>query len=109
MGDYLGFLARTATLAVAVLLVVAGVVRIVARSSRRARHRPRLEVTDLGRRYDEARHAMQRGLLPGRAARHELRADRRRRKEADRARGAAPEAGGRRPRVFVLDFAGDVR
>jgi len=106
MAEYLAFLSRTATLVVAVLLVVAGAAAIVARASRRARHRPRLEITDLGRRYDEVRRTMQRRLLPRRAARRELTAERRESRRREKARGEATE---RRPRVFVLDFVGDVR
>jgi serine protease SohB len=106
MADYLLFLARTATLVVAVLVAVAGVAAILARARRRARHRPRLEITDLGRRYDQLRWTMQRGLLPRRAARREATAERRRTKQQARERQAA---GDRRPRVFVLDFVGDLR
>jgi len=110
MGDYLEFLARTATLVVAVLLTVGGAAVIVVRASRRARHRPRLEVTDLGRRYDEARRTMQQRLLPRRAARREISAERRERRERRRRDSeAATGPGPRRPRVFVLDFVGDLR
>ncbi|HEY6796354.1 MAG TPA: protease SohB [Kineosporiaceae bacterium] len=107
MADYLFFLARTATLVVAVLAVVAGAAAIVLRATRRARHRPHLEITDLGRRYDQLRWTMRRGLLSRRAVRREIRADRNRAKLRARAhrRGTAPK----RPRVFVLDFVGDVR
>ena len=80
---------------------------IVVRASRRARHRPRLEVTDLGRRYDEARRTMQQRLLPRRAARREISAERRERRRQDKEAASGP--GPRRPRVFVLDFVGDLR
>jgi len=101
MADYLLFLARTVTLVVAVLAVVAGTAALTARASRRARHRPRLEITDLGRRLDELHRSLEQRLLP----------DRRTRRTARRtARRIAKVAGvGRRPRVFVLDFVGDLR
>ena len=107
MAEYLWFLARTATLVVAVLLAVAGVTAVAARATRRARHRPRLEITDLGRRYDELRWTMQQHLRPGRPARREIKTERRRAKQLakERATGAAPGL----PRVFVLDFVGDLR
>jgi serine protease SohB len=101
MADYLFFLARAVTLLILGLLAVAGVAALVARSGRRARQRPRLEITDLGRRFDELGWAMQHRLLPRRAARKLARTDRRRLKEA--------HAAGDRPRIFVLDFVGDVR
>jgi serine protease SohB len=67
-------------------------------------------VTDLGRRYDQLRLAMQGGLLPRKAMRAELRADRRRIKAQTKHRtDGAADPGRRRPRVFVLDFAGDMR
>jgi serine protease SohB len=105
--DYLLFLARTATLVVAVLAAVAGVAAIVVRASRRARHRPRLQITDLGRGYDELRWTMQRGLLPGRAVQRQVKAERRRTKQAAKQRGEGDADP--RPRVFVLDFVGDLR
>jgi serine protease SohB len=114
MADYLLFLARAVTLVVLVLVAVAGTAAIVSRAGRRARHRPRLEITDLGRRYDELRRTMQRGLLPRRAARRQITADRRRAKAArttsERAT-SVPEPGvdARRRRVFVVDFLGDLR
>jgi serine protease SohB len=107
MADYLLFLARTVTLVVAVLAALAGMTAIVARASRRARQRPRLEITDLGRRYDELRWAMQHGLLPRRDVRREIKADRRRTRQERRARTGGAAAA--RPRVFVLDFVGDLR
>jgi serine protease SohB len=75
-------------------------------------------VTDLGRRYDQLRLTMQGGLLPRRALHRELKAHRRRRKAQDKARAGAktapgpegsPGPSGGRPRVFVVDFKGDLR
>jgi serine protease SohB len=107
MADYLLFLARTVTLVVAVLAVAGGGAAIVVRASRRARHRPRLEITNLGHRYDELRWTMRHGLLPRRTVRQEIRADRRRIKHETKQqqRGTGPK----RPRVFVLDFTGDLQ
>jgi serine protease SohB len=107
MADYLLFVARTATLVVAVLAAVAGACAIAVRAAQRARHRPQLEITDLGRRYDQLRWTMRRGLLPRRTVRKEIRADRRQRgrRAKQQQNGAAPK----RPRVFVLDFVGDIR
>jgi serine protease SohB len=95
--DYLLFLAETATVVVAVVAAVAGTVTVLTAGRRRAGRRPRVEVTDLGRRYDQLRLTMLSGLLPRRALRRELKAHR---KKAEARR---------RPRVFVVDFTGDLR
>jgi serine protease SohB len=106
LADYLLFLAETATLVVAVLAVVAGVAGVIATAMHHGRHRPRLQVTDLGRRHDGLRSTLQGRLLPRKLVRRELKADKARRK----AEGKRLVAGGAgRPRVFVLDFVGDLR
>jgi serine protease SohB len=124
--DYLLFLAETVTLVVAVLVVVAGGAAVVTRLGRRARQRPRLHVTDLGRRYDDLMWTLQGHLVPRKVVRRQRRADRKRRKAQGRAaeaRPTEPNSGSgspassapesrppaARPRVFVLDFVGDMR
>jgi serine protease SohB len=108
MTEYLLFLAKTVTLAVAGVAVVWGVTAVLAVATRRARHRPRLQVTDLAQHYDRLMWTLQGQLLPRRVLRRELKADKRRRKaDATARRGVADP--GPRPRVFVLDFVGDLR
>jgi serine protease SohB len=104
LADYLLFLARTVTLVLAVVVAVAGAAAVLAGARRRALRRPRIEVTDLGRRYDQLRLAVRAGMLPRTAARREVRARRRALKAEDRERGT--DGAARRPRVFVVDFVG---
>jgi len=97
-----------------VIVTLAGTMAAVTGVRRRNRRRPRVEVTDLGRRYDQLRLTLQSGMLPRKAFRRELRAHRRQVKAEDKARATtgttpASEPGRRRPRVFVLDFTGDPR
>ena len=83
LAQYALFLAKTVTVVGAGLLAVA----VLAVAARRARHRPQLEVTDLGRRYDELAWTLRRHLLPRRILKRQLRADRRRRRATVKAEG----------------------
>ena len=94
---YLLFLAELVTVA----LVLAGLVVLVGLFSRRGRPRSRLRVTDLGDHYDELAQALSVAVLPKRVLKAEAKAEKTRRKQA---KDDAP-----RPRLFVLDFRGDLR
>jgi serine protease SohB len=111
VADYLLFLAQTVTLALAAIGTVAGTMAAVTAVRHRTRRRPRVEVTDLGLRYDQLRLTMQEAVLPRRAMRRELKAHQHRVRALDKAKADAvtrnPER--RRPRVFVLDFKGDTQ
>jgi serine protease SohB len=100
VADYLLFLAQTVTLVLAVIVLVGAAALAFGLVGRQARNRPRLQVTDLGGRYDGLRWTLQGHLLGRRELRRTVKAERRRRKEATAAG---------RPRVFVLDFVGDLR
>ncbi|NLT53776.1 MAG: protease SohB [Actinomycetales bacterium] len=123
------FLAEALTVVLAVLVLVAG----LALGRRRLRRTPQLVVTKVNDRYDAMARAIRAGLVPRRTFRRELRAERkatRARNKAeskaggttgdeaegragDEARGTTGGRAGdepdRRPRVFVLDFLGDLR
>jgi serine protease SohB len=102
--DYLSFLAKTVTVVLALLALVV----VVAVASRRSRPRSRLQVKDLGRRRDRTAAELRAHLVPRKVFKRQLKAERKRRKEEERkAAGAGPDS--RRPRVYVLDFHGDVR
>ena len=106
MLDYLWqyglFLAETLTVAAAVAALILLVAVLAAR--RRAGGGPeRLEVRDLGARYHEMKRTLESGLLRGKARK----AAAKDRKREAKARGKG--AGADRPRVFVLDFKGDIR
>ena len=96
------FLAETLTIVAAVAAVVLLVAALAAR--RRGGAGPeRLEVRDLGARYREMKHTLESRLL---GARERKAAAKARKREAK-----AREKGGRteRPRLYVLDFKGDIR
>jgi serine protease SohB len=98
--DYLLFLAKTMTvvLALATLLVVAGV------ASRRGRPRSRLQVRDAGERYDRLSWTLRAQALPKALYKAQVKADKRQRKARQAEARAATEP---RRRLFVLDFKGD--
>jgi serine protease SohB len=104
LSRYALFLAETLTLVV----VIVGLVALAMRMSRRGRGRFRLSIRNVNRRYDAMANALTAQLEPKRVVKQRVKADRRRHKDEDRARRAAP-GGPRKPRMFVLDFRGDVR
>lgn len=104
LSAYLLFLAKTVTLLLAALALVI----VIAVASRRGR-RPRrgLQIRNLTERYDELNHTMRAALLAKPQARRE--AKERRRRDRARKREQRSAGGQHRPRVFVLDFHGDLR
>ena len=96
------FLAETLTIVAAVAVVVLLVAALATR--RRGGGGPeRLEVRDLGARYREMKQTLESGLLGAK----ERKAAAKARKRASKARQKKGRAD--RPRVFVLDFKGDIR
>jgi serine protease SohB len=93
------FAAETLTL----VLLVAGGLLVLIRAVVRARRGDdeRLDVRDLGKRHDELSRVLSLAMLPRKAARRERRAYRK--------AAAGSGSGGDRPRLFVLDFTGDLR
>jgi serine protease SohB len=100
--EYLLFLARTATVVVAVLLVVAGIAAASGRG-RAGSPRERLQVRRLNRHFDQLQRTLEGQLLPRRSWRYRL-------GELKGLRRARPGGDGPgRRRVFVLRFRGDLR
>ena len=98
--EYGIFLAKTATLVAAVLLLAAGIVALIARGG--AAERPgRLTVRCLNAHYDELALTLQSAILPKKALKQFQKAQ----KAEDKQRDKAPA----RRRLFVLDFQGDLR
>jgi serine protease SohB len=98
---YLLFLAETVT----VVVLLAGLLTLIAVLSRRGRPRSRLRITDLGDRYDDLTRTLAAAVLPKRAYKAQVKAEKEKKKRAKADAGAAPS----RPRLFVLDFHGDIR
>ena len=102
LADYGLFLAKTLTF----VLAIGAVAALVAGAARRGKpSAERLEVSSLNERYERMADVVRRAMLPKAALRAYLKETRRRHKVERKAR--AKEEG--RPRLFVLDFQGDLR
>lgn len=99
--DYGLFLAKTATLVAALLIIIAGSVAATARTQHRARDR--IDVQNLNRHYRHLAQALENAMLPKGALKQVLK----RRKKQDKA--DEKEDGEPRKRLFVLNFQGDIR
>jgi serine protease SohB len=95
------FLAELATL---VVLVLALVVLVV--SSRRGGHGDGIVVEHLNRRFEDSADAVQRAIAGKRRYKKEAKARRKERKRAEREHAQETAA---KPRLFVIDFKGDLR
>jgi serine protease SohB len=95
------FLAQLLTLAAIILIVV-----MIAMSARRGGHPRGITVEHLNRRFEEAADSVRRTIAGKERFKKEAKARRKERKREQRARDkeATP-----RPRLFVLDFKGDIR
>lgn len=101
------FLAQAITVVVAILFTTAGVVALGRRQQQR-QHQGHIEVTDLGGRFQDYEDDLNSSLLEEHEYKALQKAERKREKAEDKARrkgGGHPQ----RPRVFVLDFDGDIR
>ena len=96
------FLAETATVVVAVAALILLVAALAARR-RGGAGAERLEVRDLGARYREMKHTLESGLLGAKERKAAVKARKREAKAREK------EGRTERPRVFVLDFKGDMR
>jgi len=97
--QYALFLAQLATLALAVIGVVAGVAAL---SRRRDKHAGQLQVTDVNRQFEAAADRIQAAQLPRKA----LRILQKKRKLERKAQLKGAEAA---PCTYLLDFKGDIR
>ena len=109
--DYLSFLAQTATIVVAILVIVSSLVAIGAK--RHQQISGHMEVRKLNEHFSDLKVGVQEAMLPAAAARRmrkqERKENRKSAKEEARAirKGRKP-AGGRR-RIYVVDFNGDLQ
>jgi serine protease SohB len=96
---YLLFLAKSVT----VVLLIGALLVLIGLLTRRGRPQSRLKVKDIGERYDQLATTLRSAVLPKPQVKAATKADKARRKQLKA--GTAPG----RPRVFVLDFHGDLR
>lgn len=98
--EYGLFLAKAITVAVAILVVVGGVVAISTRQ--RGQGKPEIEVTRLNDRYRRMTQVLEASLLPADELKKRQKAEKKSKKKRDR---DAAE----RTRLFVIQFEGDIR
>ena len=101
LSSYGLFLVELATVAVLVLVVIVLIV-----SSRRGGHGEGLAVEHLNRRYEDAADAVKRAIAGKGGFKKQAKARQKERKRAAKERAKEETA---RPRLFVLDFKGDLR
>lgn len=101
IADYGLFLAKVLTVALGILLVAGGLMALAARSRRP--DEGHIEVRKLNERFEAMRDALREATLDTKALKRLHREERKAKKKESR------PAAGDRPRVFVLDFEGDVR
>ena len=100
--EYGLFAAKTLTLLIAVLLAVAGMAAI-AQKSRQAPASAGLRVRDLKRRLQRSQSTLEHELLDKAGRKRKAREEKKARKQAQKS------SEGPAPRVFVLDFNGDIK
>lgn len=110
--EYGMFLAKTATIVLAVFLILG----LIVAAGQRRRQMPRgnITVTHINRELDSLKDSMQRVVLDKFAFKKYLKAEKKREKEEEKQRKQAADAKaeedgeGRRKRIYVLDFEGDM-
>ncbi|MFU8814827.1 MAG: protease SohB [Pseudomonadales bacterium] len=110
--DYLSFLAQAATVVVAVLIVVAGVLAL--RMRREHHGEGRLEVRKLNDQLSDLKVRVQEAMLPATAVRRARKQEQKaHKKTAKQEAKALKKTGGRpspeRKHIYVIDFAGDLQ
>lgn len=106
LSEYLGFLARTVTLVIAILIVLAGISSL--RGKGRRKGGGQLQVTRMNDLYKGLRERLEAALVDKdglkRLRKQQVRDEKAERKAKAKAKGAET-----RGRVFVLDFDGDIK
>lgn len=103
--EYGLFLAKTVTIVIAVLIVIGGVASASAARTRREPHQGDVKVAHLNERYDDMERDLKEMVLDKDALKEEEKARKKKEKEEKkRAKGEVPE----KPRLFVIDFDGDM-
>lgn len=100
LAEYASFLAKTATLVIAFLVVLSAIAGLRGKGRRKAGGQ--LQVTRLNDFYKELRERLESGLLD----KAQLKALRKQQAKSDKQLKKKPED---KPRVFVLDFDGDIK
>ncbi len=111
--EYGTFLAKAATIVVAILVVLAAIAGLSGRT-RRQSHQGHVEVRSLNDKLRGMRQALESTVLPKEIYKHRHKQEKQARKEEakqnkKRAKQAEPVEDEQKRRLFVLDFEGDIR
>ena len=107
--EYGMFLAQVVTLVLAALFIMAGIASASRQRQFQDEEQGQIRVRHLNRELDQMRDGVQEAVLPA-AQRKKARKERKREEKArQKAEKKAPAPRPQRPRVFVLDFDGDIR
>lgn len=114
MGEFLTeyslFLAKSITLVIAIILLVAGIV-MVSSKSRKDEHRGEIEVTYFNDELEEMKMALEETVLDKEELKALLKAEKKQAKEEKKKRKQhkEPQDEPRKKRLYVLDFDGDIK
>ncbi|MBL4827526.1 MAG: protease SohB [Spongiibacteraceae bacterium] len=106
LGNYGLFLAKSLTVVIAALIVVAGVVAISSRGRRD--EEGEIEVSLLNDNYDAMENALKAVVLDDTQLKHELKEQKKQQKE-ERKKSKKSEESERKKRIYVISFDGDVK
>lgn len=111
LAEYGLFLAKTATLVVAIVVVAAVVFGLSSRSGGRRSDRGHIEVRSLNDALDDLNYALKQVVFDSAMLKHEQKQDKKKQKQEakDQKNAVKRGDGDRKPRVFVLDFDGDIQ
>ncbi|EKF74908.1 putative inner membrane peptidase [Alcanivorax hongdengensis A-11-3] len=107
--EYGMFLAKVATLVVAVLFVVGGIIAAASRNKGRADQDGDLKVRYLNDELDELKDSLEDAILPAAARKKALKEKKKQEKAQAKQKKKAGTEEKSKPRLFVLDFNGDIQ
>lgn len=108
MSDYGLFLAKAVTLVVAIMAVVGFIVASAQRGGG-SRDKGRIVVTRLNERYEDMQHLLREAVLEEKDLKALEKQKKKEEKEAKKQKKSGAENAERKPRVYVLDFDGDMK
>ena len=103
------FLAQVVTLVVAILVVIGGIVSAAARNRHRTSRDGELRVKHLNEEFDDLRESIVDQVLPEAERKAEHKKKRKEEKARNKQRKKAGAEAKSKPRMFVLDFNGDIQ
>lgn len=103
------FLAQVVTLVVAILVVIGGIVSAAARNRHRVSRDGELRVKHLNEEFDDLRESIVDQVLPDAERKAEHKKKRKEEKARNKQRKKAGAEAKSKPRMFVLDFNGDIQ